>query len=142
MASAFDALTRSNADDLLAQQGPGNWPNIFRAARFIPAVEYIQANRIRQALIQAMAGMMEGLDVFVAPAWEGDTLQLTNLTGHPAVVVPNGVKTGSNPASITFIGRLYGEAEVLAVAHAYQGATAFHRQRPPLEAVSGAGPGK
>ncbi len=131
-AAAFDDLTRSNADDRLAQQGPGSWPNILRAARFIPAVEYIQANRVRHSLIQAMATLMDSIDVLIAPAWDGEALKLTNLTGHPCVVVPNGEKTGSNPASITFIGRLFGEAEALAVARSYQAATGFHRQRPPL----------
>lgn len=133
-AAAFDDLTRSNADDRLAQQGPGNWPNILRAARFIPAVEYLQANRVRHSLIQAMATLMDSIDVLIAPAWDGEALQLTNLTGHPCVVVPNGEKSGGHPASITFIGKLFGEAEALAVARSYQAATGFHRQRPPLTA--------
>ena len=139
-AAAFDALTRSGADRLLAQQGPGNWPNIFRAARMIPAVEYLQANRVRHQLIEAMAKLMEQVDVFVAPAWDGESLRLTNLTGHPAVVVPNGDKKGGAPASITFIGKLYGEADALAVARAYQAATPFHLQRPDLSGLGSTPP--
>jgi Asp-tRNA(Asn)/Glu-tRNA(Gln) amidotransferase A subunit family amidase len=132
-AASFDELTRSNADDQLAQQGDQNWPNSFRAARFTPAVEYIQANRIRQALIESVATVFEQIDVLVAPPWQGRSIQWANLTGHPCVVVPNGTKTGSNPASITFIGKLYGEGAILEVANAYQQATTHHRQRPPLE---------
>lgn len=134
-AAAFDSLTRSGEDDRLAQQGPGSWPNIFRAARLIPAVEYLQANRMRTALIEAVNQALKDVDVLVAPAWEGNALFWSNFTGHPCVVVPNGIKTGSNPASITFLGKLYGEAAALEVANAYQSATTFHRQRPDLKAI-------
>ena len=89
-AAAFDELTRSNRDDLLVRQIKNAWPNVFRAARFIPAVEYINANRIRYSLIQEMAKVMEKVDLYIAPSWDGDNLLLTNLTGHPCVVVPNG----------------------------------------------------
>lgn len=132
-AAAFDSLTRSNADDQLAQQGAGNWPNIFRAARFIPAVEYVQANRVRQSLIESVAKVFESIDALVAPPWEGRSIQWSNLTGHPSVVVPNGIKSGSNAASITFIGKLYGEGTILEIAKAYQQATSYHQQRPPLK---------
>jgi len=130
-AAAFDELTRSNRDDLLLRQVKDAWPNMFRQARLIPAVEYIQANRIRTLLMQAMAGLMAQVDVYLAPSFS-DNLLLTNLTGHPAVVLPNGSAENGLPTSITFIGRLYEEATVLAVAKAYQEATDFHRQQPPL----------
>jgi Asp-tRNA(Asn)/Glu-tRNA(Gln) amidotransferase A subunit family amidase len=131
-AAAFDDLTRSNVDDQLVQQAPGSWPNYFRSARFIPAVEYIQANRLRWQLIQEVDRLFRELDVLVAPPWAGNSLLCFNMTGHPCVVVPNGDKTGGAPASICFIGRLFGEADALAVAKEYQNATAFHRQRPDL----------
>ena len=144
-AAAFDELTRSGRDDQMVQQGRYAWPNSFRAARLIPAVEYIQANRLRYLLVQDTAKLMDRIDVYVAPAF-GEHLTLSNLTGHPAVVVPNGLASGTPPqsgqprggpqtrspvpTSITFIGRLYDEATVLAVAKAYQDATDFHVKHP------------
>jgi Asp-tRNA(Asn)/Glu-tRNA(Gln) amidotransferase A subunit family amidase len=132
-AAAFDELTRSNQDDELVQQAASSWPNSFRSARFIPAVEYIQAMRLRTRLIDEMAKLFEAVDVIVAPSFRGNSLLYTNMTGLPCVVVPNGDKTGGKGASICFIGRLFGEADAVQLANAYQGATAFHRQRPPLE---------
>ena len=70
--------------------------------------------------------------VYVVPSFGGDNLLLTNLTGHPAVVLPNGFRSDGTPTSITFQGRLHGDDVVLAVAHAYQRATDFHRRRPVL----------
>jgi len=131
-AAAFDELTRSGDDDKLVQQERGKWPNSFRAARFIPAVEYIQGMRFRARLIEDMGKLFADLDVIVAPSWRGKQLQYSNMTGHPCVVVPNGVKQGSNPASICFLGKLFGEADVVHLAGAYKAATDFHKQRPPL----------
>jgi Asp-tRNA(Asn)/Glu-tRNA(Gln) amidotransferase A subunit family amidase len=130
-AAAFDELTRSDRDELLVRQIKDAWPNLFRHSRLIPAVEYIQANRIRHQIMQAMAAMMEKVDVYVAPSYSNNLL-LTNLTGHPAVVVPNGFKANGVPTSITFTGRLYDEATALAVAKAYQDTTHFHLQHPHL----------
>jgi len=135
-AAAFDELTRSGLDDQLVQQGAGNWPNLFRQARLIPAVEFIQATRLRTELMAGMDELFRDLDVIVAPAWAGDSLQLSNLTGHPCVVVPNGDLTGGAPASICFLGKLFGEAAALEAAAAYQRATAWHRQRPDLSALA------
>ena len=131
-ATAFDDLTRSGKDDQLVRQIEQAWPNEFRMARTIPAVEYLQANRVRTLLMRDMARIMEDIDVYVCPSFGGDNLLLTNLTGHPAVVVPNGFTDNGSPTSITFTGRLYGEAETLAVAQAYQEATGFHLKHPPL----------
>lgn len=131
-AASFDELTRSNRDDLLVRQVKDAWPNVFRQARLIPAVEYIQANRVRTLMIRAMAELMAGLDVYVVPSFDNPNLLLTNLTGHPAVVVPNGVSADDGSTSITFTGQLYGEAKTLAVAKAYQDATGFQLQYPPL----------
>ena len=130
-AAAFDDLTRSNRDDLLVRQIKNAWPNVFRAARFIPAVEYLQANRVRYQLVQDMASLMKDIDVYVAPPFEGDNLLLTNLTGHPCVVLPNGFSERGTPTSITFVGRLFGESTLLAAARAYQEATDHHLKHPP-----------
>lgn len=132
-AAAFDGLTRSNRDDLLVRQGKDAWPNVFRQARFIPAVEYIQANRLRILLMQQMADKMKGVDVFVTPSFGGDSLLLTNLTGHPAVVVPDGFDDKGSPTSITFIGNLFEEEQALRVAKAYQDSTDFHLRHPKLK---------
>lgn len=128
-AAAFDELTRSDRDDLMERS---SWPTTFRQARLVPAVEYIQANRIRTLLMQAMHDVMKDIDVFVTPSFGGSALVLTNLTGHPTVVVPNGFTAAETPVSISFVGKLFGEAETLAVAKAYQDATDFHTRRPRL----------
>jgi len=132
-AAAFDELTRSNRDDLMARQERNAWPNAFRASRFIPAVEYIQANRVRTLLMEEMAEKMKAVDVYVAPSSDDDNGLLTNLTGHPAVVVPNGFDEKGSPTSISFIGGLYEEAKTLRVALAYQQATDFHTKHPTLK---------
>ena len=131
-AAAFDELTRSNRDDLMVRQIKNAWPNVFRTSRFIPAVEYINANRVRYKLVQEMARVMSEVDVYVAPTFGGDNLLLTNLTGHPCVVLPNGFDEKGSPVSITFVGRLFDEGTLLAVAKAYQDATGFHLKHPPL----------
>lgn len=130
-AAAFDDLTLSGKDDLMVRQIQRAWPNVFRASRFIPAVEYIQANRARYLLIQHMAEKMKSVDLYVAPSFGGNNLLLTNLTGHPCVVVPNGFKDNGSPTSISFIGQLYDEGSLLAVAKAYQDATEWHGNHPP-----------
>jgi Asp-tRNA(Asn)/Glu-tRNA(Gln) amidotransferase A subunit family amidase len=83
--------------------------------------------------MREMAKIMEAVDVYVVPSFGGDNALLTNLTGHPAVVVPNGFRAlDGTPTSITFQGRLDGDDLTLAVADAYQQATDFHTRRPPL----------
>jgi Asp-tRNA(Asn)/Glu-tRNA(Gln) amidotransferase A subunit family amidase len=132
-AAAFDELTRSGRDDLLKQQRSASWPNTFRERRFVPAVEYLQAQRIRYLLIQDTAKVFQKVDLFLAPTVAGQSTLLSNLTGHPCVVVPNGFSKAGTPTSICFIGRLFGEAQLLAVAKQYQDATDFHRRHPDVE---------
>jgi len=134
--AAFDELTRSGRDDLLVRQTRGAWPNTFRKARLIPAVEYIQANRLRTIAMERFASVMEGLDVVVTPSFGGQMLLLTNLTGHPQVVIPNGYRSeDGTPTSVSFVGSLFGDAEALRLAKAVQDATDFHVRHPPLFAV-------
>ncbi|HEX7288809.1 MAG TPA: amidase family protein, partial [Candidatus Angelobacter sp.] len=145
-AAAFDDLTRTGRDKLLTSQNRNDWPNTFRTARFIPAVEYIQASRARMVAMEEFAKVFEKVDVIVAPT-QGTQLLVTNLTGHPALILPNGfrgedapkpvVRDGDlqpggpgTPLSLTFLGHLYGEAKLLAVAKAYQDATGFHLKKP------------
>lgn len=134
-AALFDDLTRTNTDDRMVRQRKDAWPNLFRMSRLIPAVEYVQAQRVRTLAMQAMVESLANVDVFVTPSFGGNVLLLTNLTGHPTVVVPNGTVTdkdgkGEKPSSISFVGHLYGETGTLAIAQAYQNATGFHTQQP------------
>jgi Asp-tRNA(Asn)/Glu-tRNA(Gln) amidotransferase A subunit family amidase len=131
-AAAFDELTRNNKDDELVRQIKNAWPNSFRSSRFIPAVEYINANRIRFQLIKEMHWIMEDIDLYVAPSWEGDNLLLTNLTGHPCVVLPNGFSEDGTPTSITFTGRLFDEGRLIAFAKKYQDSEKHHLVHPEL----------
>lgn len=128
--AAFDALMRSGRTSELVSQGPGAWPATFRQAHFIPAPDYINANRARTLAMQAWDTLMQQVDVIVAPTSSGQLLA-TNLTGHPAVILPHGFRENGTPLSLTFIGRLFDEATMLRVAHAYQQETDFHWRRPP-----------
>jgi Asp-tRNA(Asn)/Glu-tRNA(Gln) amidotransferase A subunit family amidase len=126
-ATAFDELTRKGITE-----GLNAWPRTFRAGQFVPAVEYLRANRLRTLLMREMEEVMGQVDLYV----QGNDLLLTNLTGHPSVVLPNGFRKQGGaelPLSIKFTGRLYGETELLAVAHAYQQATGHHLRRPPMD---------
>ncbi len=149
-AAAFDEMTRSGRDKLLTGQKPFDWPNTFRIARFYSAVDYIQGMRARTLAIAAMAELFSDLDVIVTPS-QGAQLSATNLTGQPAVIVPNGVRGNDaplpptqedgalenaggpgTPVSLTFLGSLYSDARVAAFARAYQDATGFHKLHPSL----------
>lgn len=131
-AAAFDQLTLTDQDDMMQWQEPNAWPNTFRAAHFIPATEYINANRARYQLIQKMDSVMQNVDVYISPSFGGGNLLITNLTSHPTVVLPNGFTDDMHPTSITFTGDLFNEATVLFVAKAYQEATEHHKKHPPL----------
>jgi Asp-tRNA(Asn)/Glu-tRNA(Gln) amidotransferase A subunit family amidase len=130
--AAFDEITRNRKVDMMVRQTRDAWPNVFRASRFIPAVEYIQANRIRYEIIQEMEKILSDVDVYISPSFGGSNLLLTNLTGHPSVVLPNGFNEKGSPVSITFMGKLFDEAKLLAVAKVYQDSTGFHLKHPPL----------
>jgi Asp-tRNA(Asn)/Glu-tRNA(Gln) amidotransferase A subunit family amidase len=131
-AAAFDELTRTNRDDLIERQDRDFWPNSFRAARLIPAVEYINANRYRYNLCKGMYDFMKDYDVLIVPTFSGRQLAITNLTGNPAVCMPMGFSAAGTPQSITLIGRLYDEASILAAAKAYQDKTDHNKKRPEL----------
>jgi Asp-tRNA(Asn)/Glu-tRNA(Gln) amidotransferase A subunit family amidase len=131
-AAAFDDLTRSRGIDQLTEQAPDAWPNTFRTYRFIPAVEYIRAQRARTLLARKMAALMAEVDVFLSPARGSASLPITNLTGHPAVCLKNGFINGM-PQALMITGRLYEEATILRVALAYERATGWHTMHPDLE---------
>jgi len=148
-AAAFDDLTLSGRDKLLTEQSPEDWPNQFRVARFYPAVDYIQANRVRTLAIREMKKIFNAYDIVLAKS-SGTQLTVTNLTGHPSVIVPNGLREkdapeppavdtedddsvggSGTPVSITFLGRHYEDGKLLAFARAFQEATGFHHAHPP-----------
>lgn len=129
-AAIFDRLTRDGRDDEFVRQIRFAWPNIFRQARFIPAVEYVQAQRVRTLWMEAMERLFTDVDVYVAPS-QSSSLSVTNLTGHPQITLPNGFRQDGTPTSITFTGQLFEENSMLAVARTFQEATDFHLRRPP-----------
>jgi Asp-tRNA(Asn)/Glu-tRNA(Gln) amidotransferase A subunit family amidase len=150
-AAAFDDLTRSGRDQLLTEQGPEDWPNDFRVARLYPAVEYIQANRARTLGVRQMSALFEQVDVIVTPSMD-EQLVATNLTGHPALILPNGLRGDDaprppavddgdhddiggpgTPVSLTFLAGHYQEAKLVAFAGAYQQATGFEKLHPKLD---------
>lgn len=129
-AAAFDKLTRTNQDDQMVQQNKDRWPNVFRTARFVPAVDYVNACRLRTAIMQKVDPFISQYDIIIAPPETGDQLAITNLTGHPSVTLPVGYKPDGTPGSISFIGQLYGEAQLLAFAKAFQDATSYNKEHP------------
>jgi Asp-tRNA(Asn)/Glu-tRNA(Gln) amidotransferase A subunit family amidase len=131
-AAAFDEFTRTGLDRQMTRQNKYDWPSQFRAARFIPAVEYINANRHRILLMKAVNDVINKYDVIICPTWGGSQCAITNLTGHPAVCIPTGFNNKNLPTSITLVGRLYDEATLLSVAKAYQQATQWDEKHPTL----------
>lgn len=131
-AAAFDELTRLGWDDQLVAQHKNAWPNTFRAARFIPAVEYVQAARQRTVLIQEMHEIMKAYDVIVTPSFGGAQLQITNLTGHPALCLPNGFNENGGPTSITLLANLFEEEKLIMLGNLIQENSNWQTKRPPL----------
>ena len=131
-AAAFDELTRFNLDDQMVAQHRNAWPNLFRAARFIPAVEYVQMSRQRSILIKEMHELMKGYDVIVTPSFAGQQLQITNLTGHPALCLPNGFAPNGSPTSITLLANLFDEEKLIMVGRLIQENTDWQAKRPPM----------
>jgi Asp-tRNA(Asn)/Glu-tRNA(Gln) amidotransferase A subunit family amidase len=150
-AAAFDDLTMTGRDSLLTEQGIEDWPNAFRTARFYPAVEYIQANRARTLAIRQVSALFEQVDIVVTPSTDTQLIA-TNLTGHPALILPNGLRGDDapkppaiddgdhddiggpgTPVSLTFLGGHYQDAKLAAFGRAYQQATGFHKLHPKMD---------
>jgi len=134
-ATVFDELTRSGDLDILTEKDKSNWPRSFRAARLVPAVEYLRAQPARTLHMDAMQEKMAPWDLLAGPAMDGPTMDQTNLTGHPALALPCGFVEGA-PRGIGLIGHLDNEARLLAVGHAYEQATQWHRRHPDLNTLS------
>jgi Asp-tRNA(Asn)/Glu-tRNA(Gln) amidotransferase A subunit family amidase len=131
-ATAFDDLTRDGGVARMVRQEDEAWPNVFRAARLIPAVEYLRANRIRRGLMLELDARMRDVDLLVHPPDDDASLSLENLTGHPAVALPWGRRANGAPDSIALAGHLDRDGDVLAFATAWQSRTDHHRGRPSL----------
>ncbi len=129
-AAAFDELTRTKRDTLMVRQDQNSWPNVFRASRFIPAVEYINANRARTDLLHELNEIVDDFDLYVTPSFTGGNLLTTNLTGHPSLVVPNGKNEDGLPVSITFTGKLFDEGELMSVVSAWQKQSEYYKLKP------------
>lgn len=127
----FDQLVLTHGERALSEQEGSSRANSLRQARFIPAVEYIQANRHRQVLIEQFDAMLRGYDFIVSPTNGRHQLLATNLTGHPAIAVPNGFDKKGRPTSFTLVGHLYDEGTILEAAYIFQQATEHHRIQPP-----------
>jgi Asp-tRNA(Asn)/Glu-tRNA(Gln) amidotransferase A subunit family amidase len=156
-AASFDAFLRNGGAGQLTNKQRANG---FRQNRFIPAVEYLQAQRARTLLMREFADLVGKFDVYVAsymavrgggaagapdastasaaprppqpPSAIRDHFQVANVCGYPAVSVPNGFTAEGKPTSITFLGRLYNEAQMLALAKAYQDRAGWHKTQPRL----------
>jgi Asp-tRNA(Asn)/Glu-tRNA(Gln) amidotransferase A subunit family amidase len=128
-AAAFDDLVRSDRLDMMSEEPERSaWVGSFRLHGLVPAVQYIQANRARYRLMKAYAEFFEGMDVLI-----GSALGPTNLTGHPEMAFPHGFDSKGQPAVLRLTGRLFGEADILLLAHAFQRRTDHHLKRPNLD---------
>jgi Asp-tRNA(Asn)/Glu-tRNA(Gln) amidotransferase A subunit family amidase len=127
-AAAFDDLTRSGDVNQIKNS---SWGNTFRTSRFVPAVEYIRAQRARTLLTRQMDALMSKVDLFLTPTGSA-SLGITNLTGHPAACLKCGFVDGT-PRALMLTGRLYDEATMLRVALAYERATKWHTMHPSLD---------
>ncbi len=133
-AAQFDEMTRLGIDDALTRQTKNDWPNQFRTSRFIPAVEYINAQRHRTLLMEKVNEIVAQYDAIICPSrGGGNQSAITNLTGHPVVCVPTGLDPKYKlPTGISFVGKLFDEATILTIAHQYQKATGWDEMHPTM----------
>ncbi len=129
--ASFDDLTRSgDVNQLATGTSRSSWPNTFREARFVPAVEYIRAMRARTIFMRQFDDFMSQYDALIEPG-TGGTLSATNLTGHPAIALKCGF-VNDLPRPIMITGRLYDEATLCRIALAYEQATEWKDRHPPM----------
>jgi Asp-tRNA(Asn)/Glu-tRNA(Gln) amidotransferase A subunit family amidase len=152
-AAAFEELTLSHQDDQLRAQVPDAWPNLFREARFLSAVDFVQADRLRRKVAMMMSPLMSSVDLLLVPSLRGEMLTITNNTGHPSLTLRTGFVTVGEarsdwapdpnnplpkfnpprrvPHGVTLIGRLFDEGTLARVGMAIERATNVMRERPP-----------
>lgn len=126
----FDELIISGKHSEMVEQHKGSRANSLRQSRFIPAVEYLQANRHRRVLIEETHQILKEYDVIISPTFGGRQMLITNLTGHPALSLPNGFDDKGRPTSITLIGNYFEEAKLIALAEGFQRLQRYHNQIP------------
>ena len=133
-ASAFDELTRSGRDSMMVQQWQSRYPNMFRSARFIPAVEYLTICRLRYKIMEQAFSLLSRYDIIIVPSLADEPMALTCLTGNPCITLPSGNPgLGAAPPSITFIGgTLYSEALITAFAKKFQEITHYQDNHPAM----------
>ncbi|MBV9567165.1 MAG: amidase [Hyphomicrobiales bacterium] len=155
-AAAFEELTLDNRDDELTWQEPGAWPNTFRKARFLSAVDHVQLDRLRRRVMQEMAAAFGKVDAIIGPCLVGPMLTITNFTGHPSLVMRSGFRQSETrgplslaragieqgaptkgppftvPHAICLYGRLFDEGTILRIGKALEKEFAVWDRRPPL----------
>ncbi len=152
-AAAFEELTLSHGLDALKAQVPDAWPNTFRQARFLSAVDFVQADRLRRKVAGEMARIFERVDLLLVPALRDEILTITNFTGHPALTLPAGLVEVSQarsdwapdpahplptvspkrrvPHGVTLVGRLFEEGTIGRAGIALERAFGMTPKRPP-----------
>ena len=132
-AAAFEEMTLSNADDQLVWQEPQAWPNTFRRTRFVPAIEFVQADRLRRSVMEMLAERFERVEAMIGPSFAGSMLLITNTTGHPSVTFRTGFRQNGTPTGITLWGRLFDEGRICRLGHAMEQVLGVWNQRPQLD---------
>ena len=128
----FDDFLLKNLDSSMVEQGERSRANSLRQSRLIPAVEYIQANRHREVLVNDIKVLFKNFDIILSPSFGKNQILITNLTGHPVVSVPNGLDEKGRPTSISVIGNHGAEDKILYFAEMLQNELKFNKKRPPL----------
>ena len=153
-AAAFEQLTLTGAVDKLSAQDDQAWPNIFRTARFLPAVSYIQAQRLRRQWMMAFSHTMSDVDALIHPNYAAGLLTIGNVTGYPTVALRAGYLSQATraqdvdylpddkqpkaaprfkvPVSISLTGQLYQEGRLLNIATRLQQALGVQAETPPI----------
>jgi Asp-tRNA(Asn)/Glu-tRNA(Gln) amidotransferase A subunit family amidase len=131
-ASHQQEITLDDLDDQLVWQDDRAWPNTFRAIRYMPAFDYVHAQRLRTLVVREVAGLLEPLDAFLCPTFARAIVAATNLSGHPALVVPIGLSAEGLPQAISLCGRWFGEARLVAAGRIVEQAFEYTRRRPPV----------
>jgi Asp-tRNA(Asn)/Glu-tRNA(Gln) amidotransferase A subunit family amidase len=131
-AAAFEQMTRTNADDLLSWQADEAWPNSFRQEWFVPAIEYVQVERIRRRFMEWTRDAIADVDAIILPPFAGGFITSTNATGHPQLVLRAGFDDATTPRSISLIGQPFDEATLVRVGMALESRLAVAEKRPKM----------
>ena len=131
-AAAFESLTRSNRDDELSWQAPEAWPNTFRRAWLMPAINLVQADRLRRRAMETASRFFGQVDAVLSPCYADELLTLTNATGHPSLTLPVGFDAAGEPYGMSLMGRLFDEGTLLRAGRALESRVGLGGRRPRL----------